>query len=73
MAGSEEWHEATATLLGRFSHGSSGSRYFSLADSEFEDAASQLASELEPGARAVWFGVVWLGCAGAWPASWQAS
>lgn len=44
---SEEWHEASATLLGRTSGSSAagGSRYFSLAESEFEDAAS----ELEPG------------------------
>ncbi len=44
---SEEWHEASATLLGRTSGSSAagGSRYFSLAESEFEDAAS----ELDPG------------------------
>lgn len=48
---SEEWHEASATLLGRTSGSSAagGSRYFSLAESEFEDAAS----ELEPGACTV--------------------
>lgn len=52
---SEEWHEASATLLGRTSGSSAagGSRYFSLAESEFEDAAS----ELEPGACTV---LLWL-------------
>ena len=48
-AASEEWHEAASAPPARVSHGSS--RYFSLAESEFEDAASQLASELDPGGR----------------------
>ncbi len=54
-AGTEEFHDASAVWLSRPSQGSSGgTRYFSLAESEFEDAASEL-PEGGPG----WQGAAW--------------